>query len=415
MGAPLKTRRTHIWNCKRFDLPPVSVSLAATMETSMHGNPAVAAATQTRARIRFRHGRNSPFYQALVVRADAYFTESGKSRYADWTVWSKGAAFLILALGSYALILSGRFGPWTMLLLANIYGLAALLAAINIGHDGAHAALARPRWINDVALYSTFMLIGADPYLWRMRHVRSHHVFPNVNGCDIDIDSNLFLRLSPNHPKRRYQRFQHLYAPFVFWLVDIHTVFIQDVHYLFKRELANMTGIRHPLSAYAGFVACKLVYLSIVFVVPVLVLDLPWWEVLAGALIMSFVSSCAFVYLLIGTHVCEETDFPLADADGVIEHDWATHGLLTSLDWNPQSRLAHIVAGGSNAHAAHHLFPNVSHAHYRALTRIIVATATEFRLPYNVTSFPQMVRSHFRFLKRMGTAELATGAAAASA
>ena len=278
-----------------------------------------------------------------------------------------------------------------------------LLLALSLGHDGAHAALARQRWVNNVALYGTFMLIGADPYLWRMRHVRSHHVFPNVNGCDIDIDNNLFLRLSPNHPMRRYQRFQHLYAPFVFWLVDIHTVFIQDVHYLFKRELANMTDIRHPPSAYAGFVACKLVYLSIVLFIPIVVLDLPSWEVLAGALLMSFVSSCAFVYLLIGTHFCEETEFPHADDDGVVEHDWATHALLTSFDWNPYSPVAHILAGGSNAHAAHHLFPNVSHAHYKALTRIISATSQEHGFSHNVTTFSKMVRSHFRFLKRMGS------------
>src|ERR1051326_3447196 len=362
---------------------------------------------QTQARIHFRHSKSSAFYRAVCARADAYFAESGKSRYADWTIWAKGSVYFALALGSYVLILTGYFGPATMLVLANVYGIAALLLAINIGHDGAHAALARPRWINDAALYGTFMLIGADPYLWRMRHVRSHHVFPNVNGCDIDIDSNLFLRLSPNHPKRPYQRFQHLYAPFVFWLVDIHTVFIQDVHYLFKRELANMVGIRHPPSAYVSFVACKLVFFAIVFVIPFLVLQLPWWEVLIGAMAMSFVSSCAFVYLLIGTHFCEETQFPETDCDGVIEHDWAAHAMLTSLDWNPYSGLAHFVGGGANAHAAHHLFPNVSHAHYVPLTRIVAVAAKEHGLPHNVTTFPKMIRSHFRFLKRMGTADKA--------
>src|SRR5262249_9135374 len=163
-----------------------------------------------------------------------------------------------------------------------------------------HAALSRRAWINNVALFGSFTMIGADPYLWRMRHVRSHHVFPNVNGCDIDIDSNLLLRLSPNHPKRAYQRYQHLYAPLVFWIVDIHTVFIQDVHYLFKRELANMVDIRHPPLAYAGFLACKAVFLAIVFFVPAFMLPFHWWQVLIGALLMSFVSSCAFVYLLIG-------------------------------------------------------------------------------------------------------------------
>jgi linoleoyl-CoA desaturase len=355
------------------------------------------------ARIRFRQGKSSAFYCEVRARAQAYFERTGKSRFADWTIYAKAATYLALTLGAYAMILSGNFGPWTMLALANVYGIASLLLAINLGHDGAHAALARSPWINQVALYGSFTLIGADPYLWQMRHVRSHHVFPNVNGCDIDIDSNLLLRLSPNHPKRWYQRYQHLYAPFVFWIVDIHTVFIQDVHYLFKRKLANMVDIRHPPGAYAGFVACKAAFIGIVFAIPALVLPIPWWEVLIGALLMSFVSSCAFVYLLIGTHFAEETLFPETGEDGVIEHDWATHAMLTSLDWSPYSRIAHAIAGGSNAHAAHHLFPNVSHAHYRDLTRIIAETAEEFGMPHNVTTLPRMVRSHFRFLKRMGT------------
>jgi linoleoyl-CoA desaturase len=356
-------------------------------------------------RIRFRHGRGGDFYVTLREQVEDYFRQTGESRYDDWTIWAKAAAYLSLAIASWLLIVSGRFNAWTMLAFANVYGIASLLLAVNAGHDGAHAALSRRAWINSAVLYASFMLIGADPYLWRMRHVRSHHVFPNVNGCDIDIDSNLLLRLSPNHPKRWYQRYQHLYAPIVFWVVDIHTVFIQDLHYLFKRQLANMTGIRHPASAYVSFVACKIAFLAIVFVIPVLLLPIPWWQVLIGSLLMSFVSSCAFVYLLIGTHFAEQTSFPETDPDGVIEGDWATHAMITSLDWNPGSRVAHAIAGGSNAHAAHHLFPNLSHRHYRELTHIIAATAAEFGVPYHVTSFHRMIASHFRFLRKVGRSE----------
>ena len=50
----------------------------------------------------------------------------------------------------------------------------------------------------------SFSLLGVSAYLWRMRHTRSHHVFPNVNGCDVDIDENPFVRLSPNQPWRWY-------------------------------------------------------------------------------------------------------------------------------------------------------------------------------------------------------------------
>jgi linoleoyl-CoA desaturase len=146
------------------------------------------------------------------------------------------------------------------------------------------------------------------------------------------------------------------------------------------------------------------VFLAIVFVIPVLVLPIPWWQVLIGALLMSFVSSCVFVYLLIGTHFAEETTFPDPDENGQLEHDWATHAMLTSLDWNPYSRFAHAIAGGSNAHAAHHLFPNVSHTHYREITWLIAKVAAELGVPHHVTSFPRMVRSHFCFLRAMAHA-----------
>ena len=355
-------------------------------------------------RIRFKNGREGAFYNAVRSRVQDYFAHTGRTRFAGGSIWVKGAIYFSIALAAYALILFGGFGLWGMLALANVYGIGALLLAINVGHDGAHAALSRHKWINQATLYSSFMLIGADPYLWQLRHVRSHHVFPNVNGCDIDIDSNVFLRLSPNHKRRWYQRYQHLYAPFVFWLVDVHTVFVQDIQYLFKRELANMVNIKHPSSAYVGFVACKLVFLSIVVVIPALVLPIPWWQVVIGALLMSFVSSCAFVYLLIGTHFAEETAFPDIDENGLLANDWATHAMLTALDWSPYNRFAHAIAGGSNAHAAHHLFPNVSHTHYREITRIIAKVAAEFGVPHHVTDFPRMLRSHFRFLKAMGRA-----------
>jgi len=353
-------------------------------------------------RIRFRQDQRSAFYRTLRERVNRYFDSTGRTRFATRAVLLKGVFYLGLTALAYGLILSGAFGPMGLFALANLYGVASLMLSIAVAHDAAHDSLTPYRPLNYAVLIGCFMLLGADPYLWRLRHVRSHHAFPNVNGCDIDIDSPLFLRLSPNHRRRWFHRYQHLYAVVIFWLVDIHTVFIQDIHYLFKRRLANLIDIRHPRSAYALFVLCKLAYIAIVFVIPATVLSLPWWQVLIGSLSMSFVSSALFVYLLIGTHFSEETVFPEVGPDGRIDHDWALHAMITSLDWSPYSRLGHFILGGANAHAAHHLFPNVSHAHYIPITRIIATTSAEFGIPHNVTTLPRMIRSHFRFLRRMG-------------
>jgi linoleoyl-CoA desaturase len=80
--------------------------------------------------------------------------------------------------------------------------------------------------------------------------------------------------------------------------------------------------------------------------------------------------------------------------------------LATSVDWAPESPLAIFISGGANAHAAHHLFPRLSHRHAAAATRIIRQTAREFAVPYNETSFAGMVRGHFRHLKALGESDL---------
>lgn len=355
-------------------------------------------------RIRFSAPRNPAYYRILQARVRAYLCEPGKSRFADWRLFAKAGFYACLAVSAYGLMLIRGDAPAVAFAYAVVYGVATLLVAVNIGHDAAHGVVSGRRAVDDAILIASFLPLGVDSYLWRMRHLRSHHAFPNVNGCDIDIDSNAFLRLSPNHPRRAYQRYQHLYAPFIFWLVGLHTVLVQDVIYLFKRRLANMADIRHPASVYVRFILCKLAYLAITFVVPMAILPFPWWQVALGAVAMSFVTSMLFVYMLIGTHFAEEAIFPEVGADGELGHDWVEHAMATSVDWSPDSRIAYFVAGGANSHAAHHLFPQISHTHYHAISRIIRDTAAEFGVKYNVNHLLGMLRSHFRFLRRMARA-----------
>jgi linoleoyl-CoA desaturase len=356
-------------------------------------------------KIRFAAGNRGQFYLVLKQRVMRQLEAEGRTRYADRRLWAKGALLAAVAAASYATIVAGAQPPLVLLLLAIAYEVAVLLLAINVGHDAAHNALSPRPWVNRALQAATFSLLGADAYLWRLRHVKSHHTFPNVNGCDIDIDENPFLRLSPNHPRRPWQRYQHLYAPLAYWVVALHTIFYQDLVYLRKRALANMRDIRHPRWAYAQFALGKALYLATTFVVPLAAIDLPAWQILLGILIASGVSSILFVGLLIGTHFAEEAAFPALDAQQRLPHDWAEHALLTAVDWSPESRLAHSIAGGVNAHAAHHLFPTLCHVHYRAIVHIIRDTAQEFGVPYNVTTLPRMIASHFRFLRALGRGE----------
>lgn len=365
--------------------------------------PAQAPATAAAPRIHFQPISANGFFAALRARVDEHFKATNASPTGGAYIATKAAVYFGLAAACYTLLLTGEFSEPMTLALAVAYGVATILLGVNVGHDGAHNAVARRAWVNKAALNISFTLIGVDPHLWQLRHAKSHHIFPNVNGCDIDIDSNFFLRLSPNHPRRPHQRFQHVYAPFLYAIVGFQSAFIQDFQYLFKRELANLTNITHKPSFYAWFAVRKAIYATIMFALPMALLPFPWWHVALGALIANATGSFVFVAMLIGTHFADETEFPEPDADGAFGHDFATHALVTSLDWNPQSQLTQFVAGGANAHAAHHLFPHMSHAHYASVSRLVEQTAREHGIRYNRTTFRGLVASHFRFLRKMGT------------
>lgn len=352
--------------------------------------------------IRFRAETKGSFYRVLKRRVNDYFTQTAKNQMADRLILFKAVVFMTFLISSYTLILLNQLPSWTLIVLAFVFGLSSLMLAINIGHEAAHHTLFRSRIWNDAVLILTFAPLGLSGYLWKMRHTKSHHLFPNVNGCDSDIDENLILRLSPNHPWRRHFRYQHLYAPFVYMIVGVHSVLWQEFGYLFKRQLANMTDIRHPPHQYVIFAAVKTFHFGIALVLPMLVLPFPWWQIGLGYLAMTAVVSWAFVFLLGPSHYADVTAFPVVDSNGRFGHTWAEHGLLTSCDWSPHNRVAQFLSGGFNTHVCHHLFPNVSHAHYPRIAKLVEQTAMECGVRYNRLGTLAILRSHFRFLRELG-------------
>lgn len=353
-------------------------------------------------RIKFSNDAGDRFLVTLRRRVADYFQTTGRAKTGGKQILFKGIFYAALAVAFYLLTLSGRLGAVGTVFSATACGLFVLLLVTNIAHDAAHDALSGNKKFDRFVHTLVFSLLGSNAYLWRLRHVKSHHNFPNVNGCDVDIDENPFIRLSPNHPGRWYQAFQHLYAPLIYAMVALHSIFVQDLIYLFKKRLANLHDIRHPPYQYVLFVLTKIAYFGLMLALPMALLDFAWWQVLIGYLFVTAVQSIVFAFMLIGTHFTEETAFPTLNEEGYLPHSWADHALLTSMDWLPRSWLANFISGGANAHAAHHLFPNVSHVHYIAISGIIRKTAAEFGKPYKEAGLGQMTASHFRLLRRLG-------------
>jgi linoleoyl-CoA desaturase len=284
----------------------------------------------------------------------------------------------------------------------SLCGLSGILLAFNSSHDAVHNTLFKSKKLNSIVHYIIFNLQGVNATLWKKRHISSHHIFPNVDGCDADIDNNPFIRFSKTHTRKWNHRYQHIYAPFLYCIYTLHWILVKDFIYLSKKEVANMKNLSYSWIFIFEVVLLKVLYFSFILLAPCYFSDLPLSNWIIAFVIMHSVISIFFVLTLIISHLTTETNFPTPDNKGILPTCYHEHQLSVSLDYHPTNKLANWIFGGFNSHAAHHLFPNLPHTLYTYITPIIKETAMKFSMPYNELSIIKAVKSHFQYLKELG-------------
>ena len=147
----------------------------------------------------------------------------------------------------------------------------------------------------------------------------------------------------------------------------------------------------------------KLIYISYIFIIPVLVTDLAWWQVAIGIFIMHYIAGFMLAIIFQPAHVIEGTEYPLPNENNTLENNWAVHQMLTTTNFGNKSRWFSWYVGGLNFQIEHHLFPSICHVHYRNISGIVKTTAHEFGIPYkSARTFLGALRGHARLLKQLG-------------
>jgi linoleoyl-CoA desaturase len=353
-------------------------------------------------KIKFRSGSSSLFFKSLDKEVDEMMKKNDLLKKAKRILYIKTVFYIVLFSGAYSCLYFIDHSSFFSL--AGNYvliGLTGILLAFNVSHDACHGSFSKSKRMNYWMYHLTFNLQGTNAYLWQLRHNASHHVFPNVDGCDADIDNNPFLRLSPQHPLKSYQRYQHRYAFFVYCIYSLHWFLLKDLFYLFWKKVANLQHKKHSPGEVGLLFFWKIVYIAAIIVIPI-VYGFDPGHVLVAFIIMHICLSLFFIHVLIATHLCMETQFPQTDGKGNLPGDYYTHQLATSLDYAPTSKIFNFFLGGFNAHAAHHLYPKLPHTTYPEISVLIEKKAKEFSIPYNKLSLCAAIRSHYRFLRVMG-------------
>ncbi len=353
-------------------------------------------------KIKFSSSQGLLFFATVRQRIDTYFITSNLSRHANAAMWFKASFFLGGFALFYGLLLSGLFGVWAMLALAVALGMFAAFIGFNVSHDAVHGSFSSNPRINR-GLAMTFYLLGANPYLWNITHNIVHHTYTNIAGHDEDIEiAQGLIRIDTDEKVNKLQRFQHLYGFVLYSLASLSWVFRKDYVKFFQARIGQRTNV-HPRREYFNLFFYKALYYVLFLGLPMLLLEVAWWQVLVGFMAMHLAQGLILGLVFQLAHVVEGTDFPVPDPKGNMEESWAVHQLQTTANFASTSRLTAFLCGGLNRQIEHHLFPKVCHIHYPALSAIIRQTAREFDLPYiENTSFFSALQSHYRMLRKLG-------------
>lgn len=274
------------------------------------------------------------------------------------------------------------------------YGISLILLALNFGHDLSHNTVFSKRRWNSFFFHFIFLLLGGDGKAWRNRHVRSHHLAPNVDGHDTDLEISSLVRLTPESAKKKYHRFQHLYAPVLYGFYSLFWIFIKDPLVFFSQKQKAKEKL-----IFAG---AKLLYVSYLFVIPALFSDVTFTPVFIGFLLMHLAQSWFVLFTFLITHHVEACEHPVVNAKGVIEASWMMNQVRSSNDFYPFSRLANFIFGGFNNHVAHHLLPELNHLYYPQVNRILYPILQKSGVCVNSSGYFKSIGSHLRLLRKYG-------------
>lgn len=354
--------------------------------------------------IRFINKEQNDFVKTLRKRVDGYFKENDLAKTGGFKIKAKAIFMLSVYAVPYCLMIFGVVtNPWLLWGMAVLMGLGMAGIGLSVMHDANHGTFSNRKWLNNVAGFSLNFL-GGNVNNWKAQHNILHHSFTNIEGYDEDIDPGSILRFSPHAEKKKIHKYQHLYAWFLYGMMTLSWTFAKDFKDVVRYQKLGIykqlkTTFKKELSL---IVVTRLIYFTYMVALPLIFMDITWWQLAIGFLTVHFVAGLTLALIFQLAHVMEETEFPVPK-EGSLNNQWAAHQLQTTLNFANNKKVFSWLIGGLNFQVEHHLFPHISHVHYSKIAPIVEKTAHEFNMPYNSqNSFLKALASHGRMLYQLG-------------
>lgn len=358
-------------------------------------------------KIKFLDEPENGFYLTLKQRVKQYFKDNNVSRYGNFFAVIKSLMFFSTFIFFYFVIIALPQIPlWLFFCCWFFMGVAMLFTAMSVVHDAAHNAYSKYVWVNQILLRFA-NIVGGDGYMYKYKHTVSHHPYTNIRGYDIDLEQSKVVKVTPYTKTTKKHKYQHIYMKILYPGYILFWVLMRDFQY-YNMEYIGPIKSKHKIIHWIILITSKMVYLFYLLILPIIILPHPFWIIIIGFFLMQIGSGIVAMFALLSNHVVEDSLFLVPDENGVIDCSWGEHQLRTTDDYSPDSSIISFFFSGLNHHVAHHLFPNYSHVHCPAITKILRKTAAEFGLRYRYNSIIGGFLSHFRLLKKLSTEKTKT-------
>jgi linoleoyl-CoA desaturase len=285
-----------------------------------------------------------------------------------------------------------------------LLGIQLVFVFLNIIHDAVHGTIFKSKWANQLYV-QLFDLMGANSFIWQLRHVRFHHNYPNVKGWDTDIEQSRIFRVFPDADYSPVHKYQHIYLPLLYPWYLCNWLLVRD----FKDFLSAKSTVRKlvhiPPIEYVKLFLFKAAFLFYMIVLPKQILLISWGESLTAFFIMLFTASIFSLTVLLPPHANTENEFPAPNGANQLPHSWMMHMLRTTNDISGNNFFTRFFMGCFNFHVVHHLFPDVNHVYYPELTKRLKQYAKEYQLPYRQFTLLRALKNHYLLLKQNGIRE----------
>lgn len=359
--------------------------------------------------VKFAPKGYASFHDMIRAKTNEYFTQNNIDKLANTTMYVKSVVLISMYFVPFIFIVTGlvSFNLWLFYGMWLLMGLGVAGIGMSVMHDSNHGSYFKNQKLN-MALGGILNWVGGYARNWRIQHNILHHTYTNLHGLDEDIDAGMLIRMGPGQKLRKFHRYQHIYAWFLYTLMNLSWVFMKDYVRLLRYAKNGMLVKEKVTLRYAliELTAYKLFYLAYTIVLPILVLDIPAYHVLLGFLVMHMLAGLILACVFQMAHVMETSEYPTPPEDLRMENNWSVHQLLNTTNFSPGSRIMSWYVGGLNYQIEHHLFPNISHVHYPKISKLVKESAEHFNLPYNVQpTFLAALIEHGKMLKKLGRNE----------